>query len=155
MNLHVSWYQWLGYPLVYPKVENKNVKSCNTSRKVQPVENTNNSDNNRKPKGKTLSIYIWFIWRDTLKEYIAAKHVLHAISVHEPDTLMLEIEEIICCIQNNKASDTFPDLSTKELAYLLEEFLKDEEESILIERTLSRMIKEQNVRTFIRNVLSS
>ncbi len=90
-----------------------------------------------------------------MKEYIAAKHVLHAISVHEPDALILEVEEIVNCIKQNKQSDTFPELSIKDLAYLLEEFLHDEEESVLIERTLSRMIKEQNIRAFIRNVLSS
>ena len=75
--------------------------------------------------------------------------------MYEPDTLVLELEDIAGCIVEGKTCETFPELSRKELAMLLEEFLDEAGEDLLIERTLTRIIREENVRAFIRNVLSS
>ncbi|HIF38367.1 MAG TPA: hypothetical protein EYQ69_03905 [Gemmatimonadetes bacterium] len=90
-----------------------------------------------------------------MKNYTTAKHVLNAIAIYEPDALILEVEAITRCIQKGKKCDTFPKLSRKELARLLEEFLDEADEGLLIERTLTRILHEENVRSFIRNVLSS
>ena len=90
-----------------------------------------------------------------MKDYLTAKHVLNAISIYEPDSLILEIEDIARCIKKGRRCETFPSLSRRELAHLLEEFLKEADEGVIIERTLTRILDEENVRSFIRNVLSS
>ena len=88
-----------------------------------------------------------------MKNYITAKHLLNAISVHEPESISLELKEIAHCIKTGKKSDTFPELSSSDLKALVEEFLEESGSEILMERTLLRILKEANIRVFVRNVL--
>ena len=91
-----------------------------------------------------------------MRDYLAAVHVLRAISFYDPDALILEIEEIGKCIKENKKYEEWPHLTRRDLAMVLESFLEEDgRNDILIERTIRRISNEGNVRAFIRNVLSS
>lgn len=90
-----------------------------------------------------------------MKNVIGAKHVLHAIALYEPESLTLEIDDIIDCIVEGKQSETFPDLSSNQLRILVSEFVKESKESLLVEKILKDKANEKSVRHYIRNILST
>lgn len=89
-----------------------------------------------------------------MRDYIAAKHVLHTIANYEPEALILEIEEIIYSINNNRTCDTFPELGPRQLEALLEDFLTEAEEMLLLERAEKIIRDRKKVKKYIRNILT-